>query len=375
MMPMDYTAPPISSRGLNDETRRILATSFARAYAELAGADEKPEPRFSLARAISEMSSHVSQGLKDGYEREICSATATMANEQFDPNRILIPLSALQTRDLTASSAIGGGFLVSTAVADGEPFDVLRPWSLTASAGLTVIPNLTSNVTISRVTVGSVAAWVANEGAAAVVGQPTLGQAAMTPKFASVVVNFSRQWRLQAAAGEQLLRQQLLGAVGAMLDQAILGGTGASGQPSGLHNTAGINTTSGTSFSHAGSLAMRRQVLAAGARQDMLRWIGTPLGQETLGARQRVTGGDRFIWDDNGILGAPAAATTYAPTGSLTLGDFSMAVLGIWGPPALRVEINPYQDFKAGIVAARVSLACDVCFPQPGAFSVAATVT
>jgi hypothetical protein len=120
---------------------------------------------------------------------------------------------------------------------------------------------------------------------------------------------------------------------------------------------------------------MRQTALTAGAREDAMQWIGTPAVQGLLSARERASGGGRFIWDGRSILDLPANATPTAPASTLILGDFSKLLLGIWGPPSLVLEVNPYQNFAAGIMAARCVLSCDVALPQPGAFVVASSVS
>jgi HK97 family phage major capsid protein len=365
---MDYTPP----KTVREDVRASIARELSNYYAELAGSDDKPAPRFSMARVLGQMQEP--HGLRDGYEREICAGAAISAGQSFDQHRVLIPLAALATRDLTATGGgSAGGYLVGTALAS-EPTDVLRPWSVVARAGMTILSGLRENFVIPRVVTASGGGWIA-EGVAAPESQPVLGQAAMTPKHVATFVEFSRQWRIQSSdSGEALLRQQLLRAVGELVDVAVLAGSGASGQPTGLHLTPGIGTQSGSSLAHAGILNMRETVLTAGGQESNLRWIGTPAVQETLGARERASGGGRFLWDDNGILGKPAAATKNAPSAALTCGDFSAAVLGIWGS-ALRIEINPYERFASGGMSARVILTCDVAFPQPSAFCVATSIT
>ena len=359
------------TRTVPDDIRLTLVRELIRHYPELRGAQEKPAPRFSLARTLTEMSAP--HGLRDGYEKEVCGAAAIAAGETFDHHRVLVPLQAIQTRDMTVASASGGGYLVATDV--GGPVDVLRPWSVVARAGITVMPNLVGNLVLPRVSSASTAGWVSGEGSSFTESQPTLGQAALTPKTAAVMVEFTRQLYLQAEAAELLLRQQLMRAVGELADIAFFAGSGASGQPSGLLLASGINTASGTSLAYAGLLEMRDEIIAAGGQEEALRWVGTSAVQKLLAARERSTNNGRMLWDDGGILGRPAHATKNAPASTLVCGDFSQAVMGMWGPPALRLEINPYQDFKAGLLAARVVLSCDFAFPQPGAFSVASSVT
>jgi len=356
---------------LDEGTRRDLARQLSRYYSELAGAEGKPPPRFSLQRMLQLMTHPA--GLTEGYERELAQAAAATAGEGFDPHRVRVPLEALATRDLTASGNAGN--LIGTATAP-QPFDVLRPWSVAVEAGITTVPNLVGDFAIPRVSTASSAGWVAAEGNTITTSDPVTGLTAMTMKVGAVTVLFSRLWSLQASsAGELLLRQQLLGAVGKLLDQAILAGSGANGEPLGLLNTPNVGTQSGSSLAHAGIIAMRQAVLAAGGREDNLRWIGTPAVQGLLAARERSISGGRFLWDDGAILGRPASATSYAPPGTLVCGDFSKAVLGMWGPPSVTVEINPYQNFKSVGLAARVVLAVDAAFPAPGAFCVASSIT
>lgn len=366
---MDYTP---HRRTLPEDVRRSIASELARYYHdELSSSAEKDAPRFSLSRVLSCM--FTPSGLRDGYEKEVCGATATLAGQAHDQHRVMIPLQAL-TRDLTVASAPGGGFLVGTDV--GSAADVLRPWSVVAAAGVTVVPNLVGNLALPRVVTASTAGWVSTEGSAFTESQPVLGQGALAPKTAAATIDFSRQWSLQTGdAGELLLRTQLMRAVGELIDVAFFAGSGASGQPSGLLLASGINTATGTSLALAGLLEMRDEIIAAGGQEDRLRWVGTSGVQKLLGARERVANGGRHLWDDNGILGRPAHATKNAPASTLIAGDFSQAIMGIWGPAALRLEVNPYQDFKVGLLAARVVLSIDFAFPQAAAFSVASSIT
>ncbi len=107
-------------RTIDEKTRRTLAAELSRYYFELAGADEKPAPRFSLGRALDCMAHP--HGLRDGFEKELCSATAMAAGHTHDQHRIRIPLEALATRDLSATNGgASGGYLVGTNVAPEPP--------------------------------------------------------------------------------------------------------------------------------------------------------------------------------------------------------------------------------------------------------------
>lgn len=61
-------------------------------------------------------------------------------------------------------------------------------------------------------------------------------QIACTPKQAGCVINFSRLLAKQTNA-EMFVKRELTRTVGTTLDQAVLNGSGAAGQPLGLINT------------------------------------------------------------------------------------------------------------------------------------------
>lgn len=364
-MDTSYTPPQM----MNESTRRSIARELSKYYDELAGAAERPQPRFSLARLFAAMNNE--HGLRDGFEREICSAAAMAEGESFDPRRVRVPLSALATRTLVAGTGSAGGFLAQTDV--GDVAELLRPWSVVAAAGVTVLPNLRGNLSLPRVVTAASAAWVDGEVSDAGVSQPVLGAAPMVPRTLAVGLRFSRQWGMQAAGAEEFIRRHLLRSVGEALDAAFFAGSGGSGEPRGLLSTSGIGTQNGANLSHAGTLAMRASVVGAGAAEAGLQWVGAPGVQQTLGARERAAGSGRFVWDSD-ILGARAAASKNVPAGVLCVGDFSQAVVGIWGANLL-VEVNPFDTFVSGIQAARASLAVDFGFPRPEAFCAATSVS
>lgn len=362
-------ASHIPPRTVDEHTRRSIARELSRYYDELAAAAEKPQPRFSLARLFAAMQG--AHGLRGGFEREICSAAAMAEGEAYDPRRVRVPLSALATRTLVAGAGSAGGFMVQTDV--GDVAELLRPSSVVVSAGAVVLSNLQGNLSLPRVATAASAAWVSGEVTDAGVSQPVLGTAPMVPRTLAVALRFSRQWGMQAAGGEEFIRRHLLRSVGEALDATFFAGTGAAGEPRGLLNTSGVGAQSGAGLSHAGTLAMRAAVVGAGADEARLRWVGAPGVQQTLGARERAAGSGRFVWDID-ILGARANASKNVPTGALVVGDFSQAVIGIWGS-SLLVEVNPYDTFVSGIQAARASLAVDFGFPRAEAFCIATSVS
>lgn len=276
-------------------------------------------------------------------------------------------------RDLTASSGPGGGYLVATSTGPAV-LDALRDGHFLREVGVTFYEDLQENLAVPTVKTGIAGGWVGAETGAITAGNPVFGSVSLTPKRACGFVAYSHQLSLQVNASEQVLRTQLREGITAILEAAVIGGSGASGQPTGIINTPGVGTQSGSSLSYAGLRAMRKAVLLAGAAERNLTWIGAPDTQETLGGRERAAGGGRFLWDDNGIMGRPAVATSYATAGSLVCGDWSRCTVGIWGD-AFELEIDPYYGFNTGQLAARMTLSCDVMFHPATAFCVSTSVT
>jgi len=351
---------------------RQVPASIARALvnhyrSDLASAAAQEPPRFSVVRLLRSV---VDRTPLSGYDSEIVCAASQLAGERYpDPFRSWVPFAAL--RSMTTSSGPSGGYAVGVDV--GSPAFLLSPWSVAAASGAVILPGLKSPFTVPAVSANPVVTWLAEGGPGPTDTEPTLGQVSMTPRTAIGVLRVSIQLLKQGEGAEPMIRKLLLAAVGQAIDRAFFAGAGGA-EPLGLFNTAGHNAVSGTSLDLADLLSMRRKVLDAGGKEEMLQWVGSPAVQETLGARARSTGGDRLLWDDDGVLGRPAFATATAPATGLVCGDFSAATIGLWGA-GVRIDVNPSQDFDQAGVAFRVLVDIDVGFPQPAAFSVAAVVT
>ena len=354
-----------------DPVRANIARDLAKFYSELSCTADKPAPRFSLSRLVREMATE--RGLHDGFEREICSGAATISGEPFDGHRCWVPFGAL-TRDMSLGDGNGSGYIVGSATA-AEPWDILRTYSVTAGAGMTIIPNLRENLLLPRVSAQMSGGWIAEDGVGQYTeSQPTIGQVSLTPKLAATSVDYTHLFMRQVDQLEPFLRQQLFGKVGQLVDAAVLAGSGSGGEPQGLVNAAGIGTQAGASMDYADLVAMRSTVLTAGAREDRLQWIAAPAVQALLAARESATANGRHLWDNGTVLGRPAHVSTLAPAATLVAGDFSQAILAIWGS-GLKLEVDPYSGFRTGKMTARVVLSCDVGFPQAGAFVVATSVS
>lgn len=324
----------------------------------------KPKnPRLSLSRAVLSLA----HGKLDGEDREVLEETARQNNLPFDLQRPFIAF-----RDLVAAVGSAGGYLRPTEVR--EAVDILRPWSVTTKAGMIVESGLVGDVAFPKVTQKTTPAWVSNETAQVTPSQPTLAQVAMSPKTVANVVVFSRQLAKQTNAS-RVVGRELLRTLGTSVDQAVLSGSGASGQPTGLLNTSGVQTQTGTTL-NAGVATMKRKSAEANVTDEAIRYLSTPAVRELLEGRERATGGGRFVWDKDQVSDREAYVSTDVPTATMVCGDWSLIYLGIWGEGFV-LEVNPFDPtgFKTGTIQARMLVTCDVAVLHPTGFVVASSIT
>lgn len=286
------------------------------------------------------------------------------------PRRRLPTSSLRQRRDMTGASA-PGAYLIETN--SGPVEGLVRAYSVVGEAGLRTISGLVGNLVIPRVTVGAAASWISSEGDVIPESQPTVGQVSLTPKYAGLRLDCSRQLLTQSQA-ESVIELQLGEAVGVAIDAAIFGGSGNGGQPLGILNSSGIHSQSGTSLGWAGLQAMLEAVQNGGARYSRLTWFVAPDAAEILAKRERATGSN-FCLDNGAIAGRPCITTTAVPAGSLVLADAGRITLAIFDGAGVAVERDDFSSFSTGLVSFRILVAIDVAIVPAAAFAAASSIT
>lgn len=279
-----------------------------------------------------------------------------------------------EVRDMTSAGASGSNFLVAT---DNVSFiDLLRNRSVCMRMGATRLTGLQGNITIPKQTATAATTWLANESTAITEGQPTLGQLALSPKHIGAYTEISRLMALQSSPdAETLVMNDLAQAVATAADLAGLSGSGASGQPTGIINTAGIGSVTGTTIGYAGMLEFQTDI--GNALAPSCGYVTTALVAALLAQRVKFTSTASPLWDgsllDANVCGFRGMSSAQSPAASIIFGDWAQLVMAEWG--SLAIEVNPYANFQAGIVGVRAMYAMDIGIRIPSAFSVANTVT
>ena len=343
------------------QERANIARDLAQLFAELSA--PKPEESFSVVRAIDSMAK---QEFHTGrsHEANVCSALAVAQGGHHDPQRAVVPWGAF-SRDLNISTPTAGGNLVATRV--NRPLDILRPFSLMARLGIRSFEDLKQNQSIPNLTSATTAQWLPDETAAITSSDPLIGSINSQPKCAGALIKASFNFMKQSPMSEGFIRDQLLGAMGAALDQAILAGTGASGQPTGLLVAAGVGSQSGA-VTFANQLDTMKTLADANANEDNVHFLTTPALRRTLQSREAVASTD-FMLAQNGQMARlkPLHVSTYCPASTIFAGDWSQCQVNFWGG-GVEIQIDPFTNFKTGAIQVRALMYADVVFLKPAAF-------
>jgi HK97 family phage major capsid protein len=379
----------------------ILRTGAQRQARELVGeahrlmaaldCDEKPQglvgltpgeiERYSLLRVIGEMADMKRVGRPwriEGVEGEAHRELVKKHGELASHLALYIP-PEIQHRDLTANVASAGGYLVG-AVTGGSYIEVLRNRSVAFRLGAQRLPGQRENLLIPRQSGAATAAWLSTEGSAATESQQTLQQVTGAPKTVGAYTEISRQLTKQSnPSAEALVMTDLASVIALALDTAVIAGTGATGQPTGLTLTPGIGTFSGTTLGLTALAEAQEDVLAANAllNPQTLGYATTPAVAKLLKGRQRFTGSDTPCWQgplhDGEIEGVRSIASLQIPTAAMIFGDWSQILIPEWG--VLAIEINPFAGFQAAIIGVRSFWTCDVVVRHAESFTLSSSIT
>lgn len=338
--------------------------------------DKKDQKRFSVFKAIRALTDKNWKGAEFELEchNEILKRSGL---PEAVHSGFYVPLD-VQKRDLTVGTPTAGGNLVATDLQASSFIDLLRARSRLAQLGATMLPGLVGNVGISKLTGAGTAYWLANEATAITESQQSIGQLTLSPKNLGAYTELSRTLMLQSTpAAEALVMNDLAQVLALAIDLAGFEGSGTGGQPTGIANTAGIGSVTGTSLANSGVIEFQTDTASANALSLNSAYITTPATAGLLMNRQRFASTDTPLWSgsvlDGQMGGFRATTSTQLAAASMIFGDFSQVVIGEWG--MLEIALNPYANFTAAITGIRAIQSVDVGVRQAAAFSRAVSIT
>ena len=314
------------------------------------GMTKKEVRQFSLVKAIRAMANPSDRKAQEDAAFEFeCSAEAARQYGK-DAQGIMLPSEVLRTwgkRDLNSSDD-------STLIAEdyrGDSFiDILRNESSVMQAGATMLRGLQGNVVIPKKTAGASAGWIATEGGASSESEFTSGSVTMSPKVIGAHTDATRLLLQQSSLDvENLIRDDLTKSIATAIDLGALAGSGSSGQPTGISNTSGINTTTfgAANPTWAEIVAMESAVANDNALNGSLGYICRPADFGTLKTTEKATNTAQFVVSpDNSMNGYNVIRSNQVTSGDFYFGNFADLLIGMYG--GLDITVDPYALSTSG---------------------------
>ena len=275
--------------------------------------------RYSLTKALSELSSGVTPGMDGevtGLEQEASEAIKAHVRRATgtEPFGFQIPIGVLAPlgKAMNVTSALQGGFLVGQDLENVVP--ALRSASVVLSLGAQTFTNLQGDLGIPAETSFQDAAWLAESEALPDAGDQTYAKTILTPRRCASVAVLSKQLLSQNPLGlENFTRQSLRNTLGAALDKGALSGIGGK-EPLGLlNNTNCSSITFGATATRAKLISMQDALTTANVtnlNQDSLGYVTTPTAASKLMQTSQTSGQAHFLWEGSewagNVAGLPA---------------------------------------------------------------------
>lgn len=347
---------------------------------------DKEQKSYSIVRAITAATTN--DWSKAGFEREVSDELEKRNTKRSQGSSFFIPTNVRAA--YAAGADATGGFLVE----NDRSMDIISALVsklVLKRAGAKVLTGLKGGIQIPKSAGGTTMYWVAESGAITQ-SESTIGQVALNPKTAGVYSEFSKQLLIQSSHDvEAFVRGELENAMAQGLDIAGLRGSGASNQPKGVLNYAGIGSvvggTNGATITEAHIIDLETAISAANAESNDLVYITTG---KLVGAikKLRDTASGQKVFDTNikgtregsiGVLNgldlfrtnnliSNGTKGTGTNLSQIICGDFTQMVIGQWGD-GIEIEVNPYADFKAGKLGIRAMLFSDINLRHEQAFA------
>ncbi len=310
---------------------------------------------------------------------------------------LVVPWDALvpQTRALSVGTPTAGGNLVETQLMGDQFIEALRVRAALMALGARFLRGLVGNIDIPRKTATSSAAWLTETGTASST-DPAVDKVTLSPKRIGAYTDASKQLLLQGAPDvENMLRRDLTDTIAIEFDRVGFSGTGASNQPRGIVNTAGIGAvvggTNGLAINWGHIVDLEAAAANANAMVDGMTtgyavntktrawlkktlkaanlqpiWPDAPLAADGL---ERLNGYRAAV--TNQLRSNLTKGTSNGVCSELVFGNFNDLVLGLWGG-GVDLVVDPYTLATTGQVRITANLFADVAVLRPASFAVMA---
>lgn len=354
------------------ETKR-MATPATRVNENKVNDEQRVKKSYSFLRAANLIANNKNlDGLElemhQEAEREFKQAGISASGNLYIPKMIV----KNEKRDMTVSSAPGGGNTVPTILGDLIPF--LDPRLAVIQAGATLLTGLTGNLDFPRNDAAATATWE-TENSANDETSPTFDKISMSPNRLGAFTDISKQLLVQSSVDiENFVRNRLSEAVNRALDYALINGDNSAQPFYGILNTAGIGSvaigTDGGPLTYKHIIDLETELATDNADFGTLAYLTTPGVRGFLKNTEKASGTAQFVWSDGAppvgqqgirtdlLNGYRAYVSTQVPSNltkgggtglhSVIFGNFAELLIGQWA--GLDVVVDPYSSSKNALV-------------------------
>jgi len=348
-----------SKRGLDSLAKTFIDNGKSLDEFRAAVLDSMPEPKaapsaddaeigltdrearsFSFVRALNALANPNNAAFQRaaGFEFEVSAAVAERMGNT--PKGLYVPLDVMR-RDLTVAGSAGN--TVSTNVLAGSFIETLENAMVTKALGATILRDLVGNVAIPRMTAGSTAYWVAENGDITESDQ-TFDQVTLSPKTVGAMTEISRKTLLQSSLDiEALIRNELAMRLALAIDSKAVTGDGTSNTPTGIMSTSGIGSKT---FAALGAptfgevVDVESQVSIDNALMGSLSYLTTAAMAGGMKQKAKDAGSGRFVIEDGQANGYPVALSNTVTANSLLFGNWTDLLIGFWGGLDVNVDTS-----------------------------------
>jgi len=332
------------------------------------GLDSQDLKRYSLMNAVK--ANVTGNWRKAGFEREVSQAIAEKMGKDARGFYVNYEVLAGMGGTRTNSKSTGvGAELVATDLWSDQFIDLLRPNSLAAKLGVRVATGLIGDVDIPKKTSGASFYWI-DEDEDVTDSNLGLGIVKMSPKTIAGSIPITRRLMQQSTPDIDLLaRNDLMEGLGLGIDTAIFMGTGLNNQPLGIKNQTGVNaiTVPAGGFDWGSLVDFETEIAEANALADYIAYLMRPSTRGYLKKTEKSAGTAKYLYEDNEVNGYKADVSTIFDNDAILAGDFSQALLGVWG--ALDLMVDKSTKAASGGTVLRVFQDADVAVRHPSAFA------
>lgn len=323
--------------------------------------------KYSLMRALN---AAANGDWKDaGFEREVSIAIGDAMGKEA--RGIYVPHDLLAARGMSTAAGKGQE-LIATDLRSDLFVDMLRNKAVMIALGAKVLSGLQGDVDIPKKVGGANFSWIA-ENANVSLSDMDLTTLGLKPKTIAGAIPVSRKLRKQSSMSvENMIVQDLINGIAVALDLAMLIGTGQDSQPLGLLNQPGLPglTYGATGITFGDLVDMETKVATFNADVSAMKYL-TSVVQRGYAKKTKEDpdGSDSTkIWRDNQINGYGCMASNQVPADTWVHGDWSQAMIAMWG--ALDLKPDPYALAGSDGLIVRVFQDCDAGFRNLSSFCV-----